>query len=158
MEPEHRSAVRRYWDSVAARYLDLFRDELRDKPFDLDLPRRFADSLGARFHVCDVGCGPYAHLTRLLSDSGLDTIGIDLSPACIELARREHPLLDLRVMDAAALDFGASSFDGLVAYYLLHYLPRNAWPQLVSEFCPAPIRKGDLDGPPECGLHLCTTR
>lgn len=134
MNRDHRAAVRRYWDSVAAEYLARFRDELSGKPFDVSLLGNFGGSLGRGAHVCDVGCGPCAHITRLLADLGLETIGIDLSPYCIELARREQPALDLRVMDALNLSFPESSFDGLVAYYLLHYLPRASWLMLFAEF------------------------
>jgi ubiquinone/menaquinone biosynthesis C-methylase UbiE len=134
MENDHKSSVIRYWNSVANRYLELFRNELQSKPFDLAQLSGFADSMGAGARVCDVGCGPCAHVTRLLADAGLDMVGIDLSPACIALARLEQPLLDLRVMDATALDFPTSSFDGLVAYYLVHYLPRHSWPELLAEF------------------------
>jgi len=121
-------------DSVAAEYIARFRDELWSKPFDVSLLGAFAGSVGRGARVCDVGCGPCAHVTRLLADLGVETIGVDLSPGCIELARREQPALDLRVMDAMNLSFPASSFDGLVAYYLLHYLTRASWPLLLAEF------------------------
>jgi 2-polyprenyl-3-methyl-5-hydroxy-6-metoxy-1,4-benzoquinol methylase len=38
--------------------------------------------------VADVGCGP-GRITGLLRGLGLDVFGIDLSPAMIELARRD---------------------------------------------------------------------
>jgi ubiquinone/menaquinone biosynthesis C-methylase UbiE len=140
---DHRSAIIRYWDSAAARYLDLFRDELRDKSFDVDLFQTLANSLGPNARVCDVGCGPCAHVTRLLADAGLAIVGVDLSPVCIALAHREQPSLDLRVMDAAALEFPASSFDGLVVYYVLHYIPKHCWPQVCAEFARV-LRPGGL--------------
>ena len=37
-------------------------------------------------------------------------------------------------MEARELDFENSSLDGLVAYYLLHYLPKRSWEQVLSEF------------------------
>jgi len=134
VERDHQSAIIRYWDCVAARYLELFRDEIRDKPFDLALLRKLADSIGKGARACDVGCGPCAHVTRFLADAGLDIIGIDISPACINLARREQSSIEFRLMDAAALEFPTSSFDGLIAYYLLHYLPLRSWPQVLSGF------------------------
>ena len=67
VERDHQSAIIRYWDCVAARYLELFRDEIRDKPFDLALLRKLADSIGKGARVCDVGCGPCAHVTRFLA-------------------------------------------------------------------------------------------
>jgi len=129
-----KSAAMRYWDSAAARYLELFRDELRDKPFDRELLGSFAAALGKGARVCDAGCGPCAHVARLLADAGLNAVGVDASAECIALARKEQPSLDLSVMDAATLEFPAASFDGIVAYYLLHYLPKSEWPPLLSGF------------------------
>jgi trans-aconitate methyltransferase len=43
-----------------------------------------------------VGCGP-GHVTAHLRKLGLDTFGIDLSPAMIDVARREHPELRFEV-------------------------------------------------------------
>ncbi len=130
----HQAEVIRYWNSVAAQYLALFRNELQGKPLDLSLLRSFAEYLGPLTRVCDVGCGPCAHVTSLLAGFGLNVVGIDLSPVCIELAREEKPSLDLRVMDARELEFEDASLDGLVAYYLLHYLPQRSWQQVLRGF------------------------
>ena len=46
-------------------------------------------------------------------------------------------------MEALALDFSESSFDGLVAYYLLHYLPQRSWPLLLAGFSRV-LRPGGL--------------
>ncbi|MBB5060398.1 SAM-dependent methyltransferase [Granulicella aggregans] len=126
--------VIRYWDSVAPKYLAMFRNELQGKPFDLAVLRSFAEDLGPLARVCDVGCGPCAHVTSLLADFGLDLVGIDISPVCIDLARKEKPSLNLRVMDAADLQFDECALDGLIAYYLLHYLPRRSWSQVITGF------------------------
>ena len=61
-----------YWDSVADRYLELFRHELQEKPYDRDVIIAFTGMLSAGAPVCDAGCGPCAHVTRLLADAGLD--------------------------------------------------------------------------------------
>jgi ubiquinone/menaquinone biosynthesis C-methylase UbiE len=130
----HQAEVIHYWNSIAAQYLALFRDELNGKPFDVSLLRRFAEDLGPLARVCDVGCGPCVHVTSLLTGFGLDVVGVDLSPVCIELAAKENLSLDLRVMDAGDLEFEDSSLDGLVAYYLLHYLPQHSWQQILAGF------------------------
>ncbi|MFB7669448.1 class I SAM-dependent methyltransferase [Kitasatospora sp. NPDC056138] len=43
-----------------------------------------------RGQVADVGCGS-GRITAHLRGLGVDTFGIDLSPAMIEVARRDHP-------------------------------------------------------------------
>ena len=48
--------------------------------------------------VADVGCGP-GHVTAHLNKLGVDAFGIDLSPAMLDLARRDHPGLRFEVGD-----------------------------------------------------------
>ena len=130
----HLERIARYWDSVALRYLDLFHNEMEGKPYDVDVLRKFAASLGIGAAVCDVGCGPCGHVSRLLADQGLRVRGIDLSQRCIELARREQPSLSFDVMDMGAMTFDERTFDGLVAYYALHYQPKRTLNRVLQEF------------------------
>lgn len=123
-----------YWDAVAPRYLELFRDEFDEKPFDKFVISAFAARLPAGARVLDAGCGPCGHVARLLADKGLDVTGIDISPACIALSRMEAPALRFDVMDMAATVFADGSFDGLIAYYALHYHPRDHLPGIMREF------------------------
>jgi SAM-dependent methyltransferase len=46
--------------------------------------------------VVDLGCGP-GHWVRELTRAGYDALGIDLSPAMIELARKKAPRAEFRV-------------------------------------------------------------
>ena len=131
---EHHSGIVRYWDAVAARYCELFRDELQSKPYDLNVLNAFATSVGRGARVCDVGCGPCAHVTRYLADQGLDMVGIDLSAVCVALARREQPSLQFFRMDMGTMAFREDSFDGLVAYYALHYQPKSTLDAVIREF------------------------
>jgi ubiquinone/menaquinone biosynthesis C-methylase UbiE len=127
-------SVTAYWDRVADRYLELFRDELGGKPFDLRALAAFADRVGRGGRVCDVGCGPCGHVTRYLADRGLEMIGVDVSPRCVALARREQPSLTFEQMDMASLVFPDGTMDGVVAYYAIHYQPAAALPAAIEEF------------------------
>ena len=126
--------TRTYYDRVGDRYLELFRDELAQKPWDRALLARFAAPLGAGARVCDAGCGPCGHVTRLLSGLGLEVFGVDLSPRCVELARASQPRLSFRVMDMGRLDLPSGSLDGLVAYYSILYTAKADLPALFREF------------------------
>jgi ubiquinone/menaquinone biosynthesis C-methylase UbiE len=130
----HLQSIGRYWDSVAFRYLELFRHELHGKQFDRETLQSFAADLGPDATVCDVGCGPCGHVTRLLSDCGVHARGVDLSSACVALARTEQPALRFDVMDMGAMTFDDGVFDGLVAYYVLHYEPRASIQRVLGEF------------------------
>lgn len=131
---EHLATIARYWDSVAKRYLELYRDELRGKPYDQQAIASFAADLNPGARVCDAGCGPCGHITRLLADSGLDVVGVDISKKCVSLARREQQSLRFEVMDMATMDFADDTFQGVVAYYALHYQPKSNLDRVVREF------------------------
>ena len=62
--------VESYWDAVADRYLELFRNELLGKPFDRQVLDEFAARVGRGGSVCDAGCGPCGHVTRYLGSDG----------------------------------------------------------------------------------------
>lgn len=126
--------VVQYWDSVAERYLRLFRHEFDDKPFDREVLKAFAEAVGHEGFVCDAGCGPCGHVTRILADQGLRVIGVDISPHCVELARVEQPTLKFEVMDMARMAFRDAELDGLVAYYALHYQSIATLGETLREF------------------------
>ncbi|MGH3703529.1 MAG: class I SAM-dependent methyltransferase [Agromyces sp.] len=119
--------VVRSWDARAERYLELFRDELGGKPFDRALLADFAAHVGAGARVVDAGCGPCGHVAALLAGFGLDVLGIDLSPRCIALARREQPGIRFEVADQRAITPAMTDgpLDGLVSYYSLHDQPKR---------------------------------
>lgn len=138
------AATRRYWDAVGDRYLEMFRDELEQKPADRAWLIGLAARVGPWARVCDAGCGPCAHVAEILSCLGVRVTGVDLSPRCIELARAVQPALDFRVMDMAAMDVPPASFEGLIAYYSLLYTPRAKLPDVLREFHRVLVPGGEL--------------
>lgn len=125
-EPGSAHDVVRTWDARADRYLELFRHELDGKPLDQAVLAEFAGRVGHGGRVYDAGCGPCGHVTALLAGHGLDVLGIDLSPRCVELARREQPGLRFEVMDQRLIAPATVGglLDGLVSYYSLHDQPK----------------------------------
>jgi len=75
---------------------------------------------GAR--LLDVACGSGGFLERALA-RGLDIVGVDVSPAAIELAKKRLPGADVQVADAEQLPFGASSFDLVTCLGSLEHFP-----------------------------------
>src|SRR5690348_1825323 len=66
--------------------------------------------------VLDVGCGDGAVTARVAAavpDGAV--VGVDRAPEMVALARREHPELDVRVADVAALPF-REAFDVVVSF------------------------------------------
>ncbi|MGC4945164.1 class I SAM-dependent methyltransferase [Streptomyces sp. DT224] len=66
-------------------------------------------------------------------------LGIDLSPRCVSLARREQPGCRFAVMDQRAATGGP--LDGLVSYYSLHDQPKGLLPDTMASWAAA-IRPG----------------
>ncbi|WP_139415788.1 class I SAM-dependent methyltransferase [Agromyces laixinhei] len=131
------------WNARADLYLELFRHELDGKPFDRELLAAFAARLGTRARVVDAGCGPCGHVAAFLAEHGLDVLGVDLSPRCIELARLEQPGIRFEVMDqrAVAPAVNDGPLDGLVSYYSLHDQPKRELPDTLAAWAAA-IRPG----------------
>jgi len=121
-----------YYDRVAEEYRRRFADELEAKPYDRALLERFAGLLGSGARVLDAGCGPAGHLAAFLAARGLSLLGVDVSPACVALARRAQPGLRFEVADLARLPFADGAFDGVVASYSLIYTPRALLPAAVA--------------------------
>ena len=144
-EPADVTATRTAYDTVAADYAAVLREELAGKPLDRALLGTFAELVRAAGggQVADVGCGP-GRVADHLHRSGLDVVGIDLSPAMIAVARRSYPHLRFDVGSMTALDRPDGAFGGLVAWYSVIHTPAERLPAVFTEFrrvlCPgAPV-------------------
>lgn len=125
--------TREGYDLTAAGYADRFHDHLHDRPLDRAMLTGFAGLVGRDATVADVGCGTGA-ATRMLADSGLDVLGIDLSPNMLVEARRLNPDLRFEVGSMTSLEFDDGHFDGICAWYSVIHIPDELLPQVFSEF------------------------
>jgi SAM-dependent methyltransferase len=139
MEPD---ATRSSYDVVAETYASKFSDELSRKPFDREWLERFAGWC-PRGRVLDIGCGP-GHVGRFLTDLGLDVIGVDLSPAMIDVARRLNPEMTFEVSDMKRLEHDDGSVVGIVAFYSLIHIARADMPAVLTELRRALMPGGKL--------------
>ena len=123
------------YDTVAADYAELLRDELANKPFDRAMLGTFAESVQASGNgrVADLGCGP-GRITAYLQSLGLDAFGIDLSPEMIRVARATYPDLRFDVGSIDALDLADDALAGIVAWYSIIHTPPERLPHLFAEF------------------------
>nr|BBH94217.1 methyltransferase type 11 [Thermogemmatispora argillosa] len=71
--------------------------------------------------ILDVGCGT-GHLTAAIARSGARVVGLDLSPAMIETARRHYPTLEWHIGDIRTFDY-PHPFDALFSNAALHWIP-----------------------------------
>ena len=84
------------------------------RPVESELIAEYFPSAPAR--VLDLGCGA-GRTTIALRRMGYDVTGIDLAERLLAEARRLDPAVDVRLMDAAALDFADATFDAALFSY-----------------------------------------
>jgi SAM-dependent methyltransferase len=105
-------------------------------PMDRAMLGVFAElvrSSGIAGPVADLGCGS-GRVTAHLRDLGLPVFGVDLSPAMVELAKREHPGLRFEVGSILDLDLPDGSVAGALAYYSIIHMPPERLPEAFAEF------------------------
>jgi SAM-dependent methyltransferase len=112
--------IRRTYDAIAAEYDREIGDELDHKPVDRALLAALVELVGTG-RLADVGCGP-GHVTRYLATLHDDVVGIDLSPAMVEIARRHAPGLSFEVGSMLELPVPDGSWAGVVALYSVIHL------------------------------------
>lgn len=81
--------------------------------------------------LLELGCGPGEPTTRHLT-SHYQVTANDISASCLELAKRNAPKARFIPGDMTELSFPAGSFDGVVAYYAFHHIPRDRYASLIG--------------------------
>ena len=132
--PDYLRATRTSYDALAEAYTEHVRDELQRFPLARAILGLFAELVteGGGGPVLDAGCGP-GRITGHLGRLGLDVRGIDLSPAMVEIARREHPGHEFAVGSLLDLDAADASLAGALAWYSLIHVPPADQPRALAE-------------------------
>jgi SAM-dependent methyltransferase len=127
--------TRTSYDTVPASYADQVRDLFAGLPHLRATLMWFAEIVRAAGGgpVADVGCGP-GHVTAYLRELGVDAFGIDLSPAMIDLARRDHPGLRFEVGSMTDLELADASVAGVLAWWSLIHVPDDEVPLVFKHF------------------------
>jgi ubiquinone/menaquinone biosynthesis C-methylase UbiE len=106
-------------------------------------------------HVLDLGCGPASmwplwreRLPRLGS-----MIGVDISPAMIDEARRLVPDGDFRVGTLRELPLESQSIDVVIASSVLHHVPDSVLPTALTEIARVLTEHGTLVGREPAGVR-----
>lgn len=131
---QHQDETGTAYDGVVELYALMFADRLETRPFTRTMISSFAELVHETGNVrtADVGCGP-GHLTALLHDLGLDSFGLDLSPAMIEHARRSHPALRFEEARMEALPVEDGTLGGVLAHYSMIHTPPGELLALLAE-------------------------
>ncbi|MFF0060353.1 class I SAM-dependent DNA methyltransferase [Streptomyces sp. NPDC005279] len=134
-EPSYLRTTRAFYDAVAVDYAERFRTALEARPLDRALLAAFAELVRAAGAgaVADLGCGP-GLVTAHLNSLGLNTFGVDLSPAMVALAREAYPGLRFDEGSMTALDLTDGALGGIVAWYSIIHTPPERLPVVFAEF------------------------
>ncbi|MFI0039739.1 class I SAM-dependent methyltransferase [Streptomyces mutabilis] len=124
--------TRTFYDTIAEDYAGLHRAMGAGTPLDRALMGAFAELVGPEGEVADLGCGP-GRVTAHLASLGLRVFGLDLSPAMLAIARREHPDLRFEQGSMLELDLPDGALAGAVSWYSSIHTPWERLPDLFAE-------------------------
>src|SRR5437764_12310110 len=125
--------VKSSYDLVAEEYAEQFRDEMEKKPFDRKMLDWLAEKVDGLGRICDMGCGPGQIASYLLS-RGVETCGIDLSPAMVKQAKLLTPDIHFQQGDMLALtEITDNTFGGIAAFYSIIHIPRPSVVDALNE-------------------------
>jgi len=85
---------------------------------------------GAR--ILDVGCGSGVK-SKYLIDRGFKVMGVDISEKLLEIAKKEAPEGEFKVLSMNDLDTMAEMFDGVFAQASLLHIPRKEAGEIVEK-------------------------
>lgn len=94
----------------------------------------FVKSLTLPSKVLDAGCGAGVPVAKYMVEHGIEVTGIDISEGILEIAKKNVPGADFKVMDLADLKFENEYFDGIVAFYSIIHVPREEHKKIFDEF------------------------
>jgi ubiquinone/menaquinone biosynthesis C-methylase UbiE len=128
------SKTREAYNLAAKKYHKLFQNEMQEKEYDRKLLDNFANRFNKGDTILDAGCGPSGHIGRYIFNKGMKVIGVDISDKCIELAKKNNPLMEFMRQDITELQFENNVFDGIISYYSIVDTPKKYVPKIIYEF------------------------
>jgi ubiquinone/menaquinone biosynthesis C-methylase UbiE len=134
---DHVDAARAVYDASADRYVEFVGTEISsatEAPVDRALLSAFVDLVreGDSSRVADVGCGT-GRAAAFLAKHDLDVVGLDVSPAMLEVARIAHPDIRFEEGRLADLPVEDASLAGVVCWYSIIYTPPERLGEVFTE-------------------------
>lgn len=126
--------ARQAYDLAAAQYHALFHNELDQKPYDQELLADFMSRLDPQAWILDAGCGPSGHIGAYLLGHASPILGIDISRACILMAKRHNPKLHYMQNDMSSMALANGSMGGVISYYSIIHCPKSMVSAFFKEF------------------------
>jgi SAM-dependent methyltransferase len=114
-------------------YVDTYRTGGAPTKMEREYLEKFTALVPESGKVLDLGCGSGIPFDKYLTEKGLLVTGVDIAGKHIEMARRNVPRATYIEGDFTALDFDASKFDGIVAFYSIFHIPKSEHEILFSK-------------------------
>jgi len=118
------------WNKAASIYEDKFMDlDLYNDTYDI-----FCEQLvNLNPSILEVGCGP-GNITKYMLSKRPDfnIQGIDIAPSMIELARKNNPTANFKVMDGRQINNLESKFDAVICGFYVPYLSKSDCSNLLK--------------------------
>ena len=119
------------WNKIASIYQDKFMNlDLYNDTYDI-----FSELITERNPtILEIGCGP-GNITKYLLDKRADfkITAIDIAPNMIELAKKNNPTADFKVLDSRNIDKLKIEYDGIIAGFCIPYLSKVDCSKLIND-------------------------
>ena len=106
------------WDSA----LNLSQEDYGDTIQSIEFLEK-TNLLKAGDKILEIGCGIGKLSNSLYQEGFVNIVGTDLSSKSIAYGKTKYPHLELKVMNAAKLEFQDNSFDACLSFDLIEHLP-----------------------------------
>jgi SAM-dependent methyltransferase len=130
MPDDPRDIVESGYDAIADRYAEALRAGRGPETYFRGFLARVLELIPERGTVLDLGCG--AGLITADLSIRARVVGVDISAAQLELARRNAPAARLVRADMVELAFAPGSFDAVVAFWTTIHVRREMHPSLFA--------------------------
>ena len=119
------------WNKVASMYQEKFMDlDLYDDTYDI-----FCQQIEKpNPTIFEIGCGP-GNITKYLLSKRPDfkIEAIDVAPNMIELAKKNNPTVNFKLMDCREIDKLPGKFDAIICGFCLPYLSKEDSTKLIKD-------------------------
>lgn len=121
-ETDSRQIVRDGYQLIAPKYHE---SRVRRERANVEWLDSMRERLPQSGRVADLGCGTGVPITRYFATRGYQVEGYDISPAMLDIARREVPGAIFREARIEALDLEPQSVDLIVSFFAIIHVPRE---------------------------------
>lgn len=119
------------WDKLAQKYEEKFMDvTLYDGSYDL-----FCEAVSNdKASILEIGCGP-GNITKYLlnKNPSYKILATDVAPNMIQLAQKNNPTAEFRVLDARYINQIGRKFDAVICGFGMPYLSKEECIQLIKD-------------------------